>query len=378
MRALFTILFGAGSILLLERLEKKNNVLSAADVYYRRLIWLLIFGVINAFILLWPGDILYTYAICGLFLFPFRKMKPSWLFTLGIVIMLIATMRSTIDLYNAKSTRIKGEKVLALLKKDSTIKLTDDQKADKTKWEGYVEKHKIENIRKEVDKEVAAFQKGYFSLMGHLKDINVKLQSTVFYDDYFWDAMCLLFIGMALFRWGVLTGERSKQFYWLLTLGGYTLGLPLSYFMLRSMGASGFDYSLMADKTLISIYQQKRFFIALGHLGVIMLFYKYQILPSLLNMLAKVGQMAFTNYLSQSIICAVIFDGFGFGLYGKMQRYEIYYVVGVIWLFQIIVSTIWLKYFLFGPFEWLWRSLTYWKKQPMKRSGNIQVQPSVA
>ena len=77
--------------------------------------------------------------------------------------------------------------------------------------------------------------------------------------------------------------------------------------------------------------------------------------------------MAFTNYLMQSIFCATIFYGFGFGLYGKLERYEQYYVVGAIWLFQIIFSNIWLQYYRFGPFEWVWRSLTYWKKQPMKR-----------
>ena len=87
----------------------------------------------------------------------------------------------------------------------------------------------------------------------------------------------------------------------------------------------------------------------------------------LLTMLARVGQMAFTNYLSQSIFCVLIFYGFGFGYFGKMERYQIYIVVGGIWLFQLVFSTIWLKYFLFGPFEWVWRTLTYWKKQPMRR-----------
>ena len=78
-----------------------------------------------------------------------------------------------------------------------------------------------------------------------------------------------------------------------------------------------------------------------------------------------VGQMAFTNYLMQSIICGFIFYGIGFGMYAQLQRYEVYYVVGVVWLLQIVYSHIWMHYFRFGPFEWLWRSLTYWKRQPM-------------
>ena len=75
--------------------------------------------------------------------------------------------------------------------------------------------------------------------------------------------------------------------------------------------------------------------------------------------------MAFTNYLMQSIITSIIF--YGFGLYAKLQRYEAYYVVGSIWLFQIIFSHIWMRYFRFGPFEWVWRSLTYLHKPAFRR-----------
>jgi uncharacterized protein len=88
--------------------------------------------------------------------------------------------------------------------------------------------------------------------------------------------------------------------------------------------------------------------------------------------------MAFTNYLMQSLICGLIFYGVGFGLYGKLQRYELYYVVAGVWIFQIITSHIWLRYFRFGPMEWIWRSLTYWKLQPFKRSSAVEnVIPSI-
>jgi len=57
----------------------------------------------------------------------------------------------------------------------------------------------------------------------------------------------------------------------------------------------------------------------------------------------------------------------GFGMLGRLQRYELYFVVGAVWIFQIIFSHLWLRCFRFGPFEWAWRSLTYWKVQPMKK-----------
>jgi uncharacterized protein len=82
--------------------------------------------------------------------------------------------------------------------------------------------------------------------------------------------------------------------------------------------------------------------------------------------LAAVGQMALTNYIMHSVVAATIFCGFGFGLFNTLQRHELYYIVFAIWIFQLIASPIWLKYFQFGPLEWGWRSLTYRARQPMR------------
>lgn len=77
--------------------------------------------------------------------------------------------------------------------------------------------------------------------------------------------------------------------------------------------------------------------------------------------------MALTSYVAHTVICVLVFTGVGFALFGELQRFELYYVVFGIWVFQLIVSPIWLKYYRFGPLEWLWRSLTYKKRQPMRR-----------
>jgi uncharacterized protein len=76
--------------------------------------------------------------------------------------------------------------------------------------------------------------------------------------------------------------------------------------------------------------------------------------------------MALTNYLMQSLICTTLFYGYGAGLYGKLQRYELYYVVVGVWVLQLLLSSLWLRYFRFGPMEWLWRSLTYTTWQPLR------------
>lgn len=154
----------------------------------------------------------------------------------------------------------------------------------------------------------------------------------------------------------------------LLFIIGFGIGLTLSYFRLQPLIKYNFNGYEIAKNTSFQFYELSRFFRSIGFFGLIMLLYRSGIFKWLFNFMRPVGQMAFTNYLMQSIICGIIFYGIGFAMFGQLQRYELYYVVGAVWIFQIIFSHIWLRYFRFGPFEWLWRSLTYWKEQPIKKA----------
>src|SRR5215203_5701792 len=302
MRGLFSILFGAGTLLLLTRLIKKNNDLEPVDIYYRRLIWLLVFGLINAFIFLWPGDILYPYALCGLLLFPFRNLSPKNLLWIAFAFLVIGTYRENSDLYGDKKLISEGQVAEALEAKK--VKLTEQQQEALGRYKGFKERNNTEGIAKQAKEEYKKVQgQGYGTLFSYYRDVNMRIQSIVFYRIYWWDIFLFFFIGMALFK--------------------------------------------------------------TGYLSLLILLYKVIPFRKILDVFAPVGQMAFTNYLSQSIITSIIFKRFG--LFGNLQRYEVYYVVAAIWAFQIITSHIWLHYYRFGPFEWLWRSLTYNRKQPMKR-----------
>ncbi|NQU87077.1 MAG: DUF418 domain-containing protein, partial [Mariniphaga sp.] len=108
--------------------------------------------------------------------------------------------------------------------------------------------------------------------------------------------------------------------------------------------------------------------VSLGYIAIIMLLVQIFKNGWIIKSLKAVGQMAFTNYLMQTIICTFIFYGHGIGMFGKVERTSQILIVFAIWIFQMIVSPIWLRYFYYGPFEWLWRSLTYRSLQPMKRS----------
>lgn len=375
MRGLFSILFGAGTLLLLDRLQKQKTGLEPADIFYRRMLWLLVFGLINAFLFLWPGDILYPYALLGLLLFPFRNWKPKKLILAAVLLLVLGTYRENRVLLDNKEVISKGQLVE---KKDTTkIKLTDDQKEDLKKWQGFKEENTSAGMMKkamEETKKTQAKSKSYIGMVAHYRDINMWLQSVFLYNSW-WDILMFFFIGMALFRSGYIEGKNSTGLYLVIAILGIGVGVFLNYLLLKNQYANKFDMVIFNQQWDFSYYQVRRLFQTMGYLSLLILLYKIIPFRKVLNIFVPVGQMAFTNYLMQSIIMSTIFLGMGW--YGKLQRFEIYYVVAGVWIFQIIFSHVWLRYFLFGPFEWLWRSLTYMRKQPfLKRRPTTPVSES--
>jgi uncharacterized protein len=128
----------------------------------------------------------------------------------------------------------------------------------------------------------------------------------------------------------------------------------------------------------VYIYPFERTLLMVGHVSLILLLLKSGWFKTFFNMLAAVGRMAFSNYILQSLICSFIFFGYGFGYFARLQYYQLFFLVAVIWALQLIISPIWLTYFRFGPLEWAWRSLTYWKRQPMRIRDRKQEISSVA
>lgn len=364
MRGLFSILFGAGTILLLTRLMKKKSGLEPADIFYRRMLWLLVFGLINAFVFLWPGDILYPYALCGLLLFPFRNLSPKILLGIAFVFLLIGTYRQNSDLFAHKKIIAQGEAVKLMEAKKQA--LTDKQKEQLGAYNDLKEKSSPQGLIKQAQKQEKVMQsQNYLSIFRYYRDENMTIQSQEFYENGIWDILLFFFIGMALFKSGFLLGKKSNLLYAVLAFSGIVAGALMNYYNRRLMYHLGFDTFEFQKQIWFNTYELRRVVQTMGYLSLLILLYKAVPFRKIMHVFAPVGQMAFTHYLTQSIITSIIF--YGFGLFGKLQRYEAYYVVGAIWTFQIIVSHLWLRYFRFGPFEWVWRSLTYLKKQPMRR-----------
>ncbi|MBC7872629.1 MAG: DUF418 domain-containing protein [Ferruginibacter sp.] len=363
-RALFSMLFGAGIILFISRQEKKFGGLGPADYFFRRQLWLLVFGLFNAFILLWFWDILFQYACCGMIMFTFRKWSSKLLLIAAGVCLLLMTLRENTDLYRDKAKLHKG--VIAASIDTTRTKLTYEQQEDLGAMTGFKEKATLAERKKEMESNLEKVRGDFATFYKYQSERSFFMETAFFYNAI-WDLLLFMFIGMAFYKNGVLTGTASSKIYWMFFIGGMGAGLVLSWFRLQPLIGTQFnkfDYTRMVD---FEFYEISRTLRSIGFFGLIMLFYKSGWFKWLFALMRPVGQMAFTNYLMQSFLCGMFFYGIGFGMFGKLERHEIYYVVAAVWILQIAWSHAWLRFFRFGPLEWCWRSLTYWKKQPFRK-----------
>jgi len=359
MRCLFSMLYGAGVILLTARIERRAGGEEAADVYFRRNLWLLVFGVVHSYLLVYLGDILFFYGFVALVLFPFRKLSPRTLLILGSLILAVGVISPTRFYFAYQET--KAAVTAAEAAEEAGRAITEEQKEARKRWERW-QRRDPEGRQERID----AFRSGYGTIFQFVIPEQVEAHSRGMYQTWFCDAAGMMLLGMAFYRLGIFSGRRSSRFYLLLGGTGYALGLALRGYMTCQALAHHFDLLWR----VIPWFTEGvgRLAVALGHLSVMMLLCQLGRPRWLLASLAAVGRMALTNYLGHTVIASFVFFGFGFGLYGRLEFYELFYVVFAIWIFQLIVSPLWLRSFRFGPAEWLWRSLTYWRWQPM-RSG---------
>jgi uncharacterized protein len=359
MRAIFSMLFGAGMLIFLNKPEVDPRVVK--NLFYRRALMLVVFGLFNAYVLLWVGDILYAYGMTGLVLYLFRDLPAKRLAQCsGAILLLLAIVHSS-GYYGARSLGAAVNEINAL---PVDAELSAEQEEVLANWDAFLEQQFISPEL--VEQQRQQMSAGYLSNLIALAPVNLILQTIAFIGNSFWDALSMMLLGMALFKWGLLDGSRSVRTYGVMALIGLGIGLPLNTWETLIFVNSGFELQWTAFNR--PTYDLGRLSLALGYIGLVMLVWKLDLFKFLQIALAKVGQMALTNYLSHSLICNFIFMGWGLGLAGELQRVETYYVVFGVWVFQLIFSPLWLRYFRFGPAEWLWRSLTYGQRQRLRQT----------
>jgi uncharacterized protein len=350
MRAIFSMLFGA-SVVIFTSAKQARIGNEVADLYYRRMIWLIVFGVLHAY-LIWPGDILYAYGVTGLLLYPVRKSAPRALIIAGLVFLAVISTKELIHGLELRSLRNAAESINAY----------SVGQPPNERWANAIRESKPEPA--DILAMVKARRSDWWTSFQWRIATAKENQTTEFYQMEFWDVCGMMLIGMGLFKLGVFSALRTSREYVALAACGYGIGLSLGVFSIWFRLGANFDPATIT--LLHSIHQVVRLSVALGHIALLALVCQAGMLRLLTSRLARVGQMALTNYILHSVICALVFYGVGLGLYGKMERREYYLVVLSIWVFQLVVSPIWLAQFRFGPLEWLWRTLTYWSLQPMR------------
>jgi uncharacterized protein len=335
MFGLFSILFGAGILLMTSRIEARGE--RSTRLHYRRMLWLMLFGLLHGH-LLWSGDILWMYGVCGLFAFLFRRRSPH---VLLISAMIFFAIGSASFLVVGAFIRSVPPEALEVFTHEN--------------WKPTPEM---------IEQEIATFRGGWLQQMPRRIEGALFMETAMLVLMMGWKALGNMLLGMALLKWHVVSGERSLPTYWRMAAAGFLGGLPIVGFGIWKHFAAGWDvrYSFFFGS---QFNYWGAILVDVGWIGALMLLCSWG--PSrLTTTLGAVGRMAFSNYILQTVICTLLFYGHGLGLFGDVSRVQQISIVATIWIVQLIVSPIWLRHFAFGPLEWLWRSLTYGKRVPIR------------
>lgn len=337
--ALFSMLFGASTLLILDR--RRDKGLPGGRFYYFRNFWLLLIGIAHG-LFLWGGDILSIYACCAFFLYLFRKLSPRWSISLG----LICFFCPAILYLSLPAEYIQG------------IKGLDDF------WNATG--HSLEES-------LRVFRGSYSEQFSHRiagsqelgQSLPPEALAVMLFDIPF-RAFGMMLCGMGLFRSGILIGERSDHFYRRLALSASVVGILLSTSGLALQWSHRWSpqWALGPGK-LANLAATPA--LALAYVALMVLWKRSAKRSRSHHAIERVGQMALSNYIGQSILASTIFYGFGLGLYASVNRVEILAITALIFFVQIAFSNAWMKRFRYGPLEWLWRSLSYLRPQRLAR-----------
>ncbi len=263
MRGLFSMLFGAGIILFTMNKKETLGGVTVAELYYRRLLVLVMFGVINAYVLLWQGDILYAYGLAGMVLYPFRKTAAKWLFLLGILCIAIGIFKSQLRYNETREKRAAYHEAVKAEK--AGIKLTAKQQQATTTWLEIETRQRPDP--QETDRNIRKMHSDYGTIFNYLLPYSSQSESWNIYHGI-WGLLCMMFIGMALFRLGFFSNKLTTSIYAMGLIIGYGIGIPIGLINFFSTGGLGLSLGDYVDAYRVShgaLFDFRRLFLCLGH-----------------------------------------------------------------------------------------------------------------
>lgn len=412
MRGLISLAFGAGMVLFLVR-RHNDSTISNAELMIRRNMWLMLFGLFNAFVLLWPQDILFHLGIMGLLLYPFCRMNPRGLMIAVVIVSLIgagknywyfsddqtaynkylvvqslekkfskdsAARMNTNDSLLFKKRKpgaagvadsIANKKVTDSLAKKAGDTLTRKQNDEKQAWEGIAKRFTYDGKKDSANNKVmqeTSYARNWNQLLPKAKN----WESGWFYRNGVWEFAAIMLLGMFLFKIGFFTGRFSAGQYLMMLIISMVMGLFFAWYRLHFFHSAILDYtSFVKNKTVpyTIFWPFERAFIVFGIACKIMWLLQIGMVKKIMSVFADVGRLALTNYLLQSLFLSIFFYGYGMGYFARVSQLRLYFLVAEICLVQVVFSVFWLRYFYMGPAEWLLQSLMYKKKMPFVKKG---------
>jgi len=329
---IFSTLFGVGIVLMAENIERKGG--SPGKVHYKRMFILALFGMLHAY-LLWFGDILFPYAIAGMIAYTARNKTPKFLFITAFILLALCSLIMLLAGLSIPYWEAEDLKLMQAMWAPTQELIAQESLANLGSWTEQTE------------------QRNFMAS---------KMQSNVLF--YLPRIIGLMMIGMALFKLDFFGKRYANKTLVVNGIVAFIVSLALIVHgnQQNFLGNWGFD----AMFTGIQFNYWGSIIMAYSYLCLLIVFCRSDSLIFVKNALANVGRMALSNYLSHTLICGFIFYGWGLGLYGSLDRLEQLFVVLAVWTFQLVFSTFWMNRFQFGPFEWIWRSMTYSKIQTLK------------
>ena len=321
--SMFSILFGAGMILFVQNIEQKE--LKPSKYHYKRMFLLLGFGLIHAY-LIWMGDILVPYAICGCLVFLIRNWSSRALVTLASVVFMAPVILNLL-IYCTLSPTELGEIYDGIWNAESS-------------------------------NEIQAYQSSYLGQMKARSQGAYYLETSQFLSEGLWRYSAMMIIGILLFRLEWFTAIKGGAYYLRFGLVFLIIGLVISasglYLCYERLWEGAWSMTLGHQFTYIASFSM-----ALSYISILVFWSTVGHGRRVQNLLKKVGRMAFTNYIFSSVVCTFIFYGHGLGYFGQFDRLEQWGIVLLVWLLILLLSNWVMSRYRQGPLEFLWRKLTY-------------------
>lgn len=346
---LFALLFGAGLAL-----QRGRSLARADEGFYPRTLWRLLLlgglGLAHA-ILVWHGDVLFYYATIGVAALALSSLAPRWLLGLGGVSLLVPPIMLVGAAALIEAFGVPGGMEVG---------------GPPTLEAALAAPHLDGGLGVGVGREVAIFRSGTYPEQLSVRATHwlYVFSSVVMF--YGWRVLGLFLLGLAAHRLGLLSpGPRERTVLRRLLAAGLVVGVPIEVYqgVLHARGPLPVAFGLRLE----ALHQLGSLSLALVYASAVLLLPTTWYARAPLRWLGNVGRTALSNYLSQSVLCTFVFYSWGLGLFATLTRAQLWGVAAIVWVVQLTVSALWLRWFVMGPVEWAWRSLTWWSPQPLVR-----------